>query len=143
MVRHFTVLLVEDSPDFAFLLQEAFKELQSKNNLISVRDEIELYRYLQSEGEFSERAIPDLILLDLNLPGKGGQEILKELKSSDQFGAIPVIILTGSTNPAEIDQSYDSGANCFLTRPVNFNDLISLVSILEKFWFSMVKLPSH
>ena len=142
MVKPFTVLLVEDNPDFIILLQEAFKELQSKNNLVSIHNAMELNRFLLHEGEFTEYSRPDLILLDLNLPGKNGAEVLRELKSSDELGVIPVVVLTGSTNPADINQSYDLGANCYLTRRANFNDLVNLISMLEKFWFTMVTLPS-
>jgi|SRR5271157_406456 len=142
-MRHFTVLLVEDNPDFALLLQEAFGEVHSINDLKVVRDGSELMQFLRQEGEFAGQPRPNMILLDLDLPGKYGLEVLKELKADAEYTAIPVIVLTGSNNPADIKQSYLLGANCFIERPAEFAALTAIVDRLEKFWFSIAQLPGQ
>jgi len=142
MANH-SIMLVDDNADFALLLQEAFAELQSQTSLVVVRDGTALARILGGNGEFAGEKLPDIVLLDLLLPGEDGFDILRNRKLSPVFNAIPIIVFTGSNNPADVDRSYALGANAFISRPAAFGDLVNVVQIIEKFWFTIVALPKN
>jgi two-component system response regulator len=96
---------------------------------------------LQQQGQYADQTLPDLILLDLNLPQMNGHEILRQLKTDDTLKRIPVVILTSSAAEADIVKAYDLHANCYITKPVNLNSFIEVVNSIEYFWFTVVKLP--
>jgi chemotaxis family two-component system response regulator Rcp1 len=138
---HKIIFLVEDNKADVRLIQEALKTSSLPHQVITVRDGVEAMNYLHQAGEYANAPRPDLILLDLNLPRKGGREVLAEIKSDPQLKRIPIVILTTSKNQDDIFHSYDLHANCYITKPRNLNQLFQIIQSIEKFWFSTVTLP--
>ncbi len=141
--RPVEILLVEDNPGDVRLTQEALKEGRLWNHLAVARDGMEAVDYLHQSGSFQKAVRPDLILLDLNLPKKDGREVLAEIKSDDRFKSIPVVILTTSRADEDIVRSYKLHANCYISKPVDFQQFASVVRSIEDFWFTVVKLPTE
>ena len=135
------ILLVEDSPGDVRLTEEAMIDSRVKNKLNVVMDGEEAMRYLKREGEYSDANIPDLILLDLNLPRKDGREVLKEIKQDPELKRIPVVILTTSRSEQDILKTYESHANCYISKPVDLEEFLRVVRSINDFWLSIVKLP--
>jgi CheY-like chemotaxis protein len=136
------ILLVEDNPGDVRLTQEALKEGKLANNLNVANDGIEALAYLRGEGEYRDRILPDLILLDLNLPKKDGRAVLAEIKKDDTLMKIPVVILSTSADEADIMKTYKMHANCYITKPVDLQQFIDAVKSIENFWLTIVRLPS-
>jgi len=141
--RVIEILLVEDNPGDVRLTQEALKESDVKSNLTSVMDGADAIKYLTQEGEYAEAKKPDLILLDLNLPKKDGKEVLSLIKSDEELKLIPVVVLTTSNAESDIFKTYDLHANCYITKPVDFNHFIQVIKSIEEFWLNVVRLPSE
>jgi chemotaxis family two-component system response regulator Rcp1 len=137
------ILLVEDNPGDARLAVEVLKDGKFANHLSVIDDGILALRYLRHQGEYSDCARPDLILLDLNLPGKDGREVLGEMRADPQLRRIPVVIMTTSDAEADVLKSYDLYANCYIVKPVDFAQFVKVVRGIEDFWLSIVKLPSR
>ena len=135
------ILLVEDNPGDVRLTKEAFKQGRIENDLYVVSDGAEALDFLSQRSEYTDVPRPDLILLDLNLPGKDGEEVLEELKDDPSLRSIPVIVLTSSRAEEDIVKSYELHANAYLTKPVDPDEFIETVRAFEKFWFSVVRLP--
>jgi two-component system, chemotaxis family, response regulator Rcp1 len=135
------ILLVEDSPSDVLLTREALRDARIANDLSVARDGEEAMEYLRQEGEHSGKGRPDIVILDLNLPRMNGREVLREIKGDDALRRIPVIILTTSSSDRDIGECYDSHANCFLTKPIDFEEFIDVVRSMEHFWISVVRLP--
>ncbi|WP_436347356.1 response regulator [Natronorubrum sp. FCH18a] len=135
------ILLVEDNPGDVRLTEEAFKQGRIENDLHVVTDGNEALEFLYRRGEYADAPRPDLILLDLNLPRKDGEEVLEELKGDSELRSIPVIVLTSSRAEEDVVRSYELHANAYLTKPVDPDDFIETVRAFEKFWFSVVRLP--
>ena len=135
------ILLIEDNPGDARLTQEALNEGKVKNNLHIAYDGVEATDFLFKRNEYQNAPRPDLIILDLNLPKKNGQEVLAEIKADDSLKSIPVIILTISKAEEDIVRSYNLHANCFLIKPIDLNQFFEVVRSIEDFWLSLVKLP--
>lgn len=135
------ILLVEDNPGDIRLTQEAFKDGKMLNKLHVVEDGIEALAFLKREGEYTDVPRPELILLDLNLPGKDGRDVLAEIKADRDLKRIPVVILTTSRSEEDILRSYDLNANCYITKPVELDKFIEVVKSIEDFWLTIVKLP--
>jgi CheY-like chemotaxis protein len=135
------ILLVEDNPGDVRLTQEALKEGKILNNLHMARDGVEAISFLRREGENGTAVRPDLILLDLNLPRKDGREVLTEIKKDEELRRIPVVVLTTSRAEEDIIRTYDCHANCYITKPVDFDQFINVIKSIENFWLSIVKLP--
>lgn len=136
-------LLVEDNPGDVRLTQEALKEHKVKNNLYVVADGEEAMAFLRKQGGYRDAPRPDIILLDLNLPKKDGREVLAEIKSDPGLKAIPVVIISSSEAERDIIKSYDLNANCYVTKPVNFDQFIKVVQSINEFWLTIVKLPGN
>jgi two-component system, chemotaxis family, response regulator Rcp1 len=141
--RTIEILLVEDNPGDARLTVEAFKEGKVFNNLTVVGDGVEALAYLRRQGQYTNSAQPDLILLDLNLPKKDGREVLAEIKADEHLMKIPVIILTTSAAEEDIARAYTRHANCYITKPVDLDQFLRVVQSIESFWLTLVKLPSQ
>ncbi|HVK54524.1 MAG TPA: response regulator [Burkholderiales bacterium] len=138
----FEILLVEDSPADARLTREALKDAKVWHNLYMVGDGVEAMDFLYRRGRFSDAPRPDLILLDLNLPRKDGREVLAEVKTNDAFKRIPVVVLTTSQADDDIEKVYNLNANCFISKPVDFEQFTKIVRSIEEFWFTVVsRLP--
>jgi chemotaxis family two-component system response regulator Rcp1 len=140
-IRIIDILLVEDNPGDIRLTQEVLKEGKIKNKLSVVTDGEEAIFFLKKIGKYKNVSTPDLILLDLNLPKKDGREVLAEIKKDPNFSSIPVVILTTSDAEKDIISSYASHANAFITKPVDFNQFVTVVRAIEDFWLTIVKLP--
>ena len=141
--RPIEILLVEDNPGDVRLTQEVFKEGKVRNQLSVVWNGEEALAYLRKQGRFTKAVRPDLILLDLNLPRKGGREVLAEIKSDPSLRCIPVVILTTSEAEQDIVESYNQHANCYIVKPVDLDQFIGVVKTVEGFWLQIVKLPPN
>jgi CheY-like chemotaxis protein len=139
--RPVEILLVEDNPGDIRLMVEALKEGQVANRLSVVHNGVEALAFLRREGKYADAPRPDLILLDLNLPKKDGREVLAEIKSDDRLRVIPVVILTTSQAEQDIIRSYNLHANCYINKPVDLEQFIEVLQLVENFWFTVVKLP--
>lgn len=135
------ILLVEDNEGDILLTREAFEEARILTKLSVVRDGKEAMDFLTKQGRYSDAEIPDMLLLDVNLPKKNGHEVLQFIKSDENLKHIPVIMLTTSSSPKDINLSYNNYANCFITKPVDVNEFIGVIATIENFWISIVKLP--
>ena len=142
-LRPIEILLVEDNPADARLAQEALKDSKIRNTLNVVSDGLAAMDFIYRRGKYADAPRPDVIFLDLNLPGKDGREILEEIKSDSSLKAIPVVILTSSAAEEDIVRTYASHANCYVTKPVDFEQFNKVVQSLSDFWFTIVRLPSE
>lgn len=140
-VKPVEILMVEDNPGDVRLTVEGLKEGKVKNNLYVVQDGVEALAYLRREGEYKDAVRPDLILLDLNLPKMDGREVLSEIKADEDLKHIPVVVLTSSKAEQDILKAYSLHANCYITKPVDLDQFISVVESIEDFWFTIVRLP--
>ena len=135
------ILLVEDSLADIDLTLEALEEAKFVNEVHTVRDGAAAIAYLYRAPGYEDAVRPDLIILDLNLPKRSGHEVLENLKADPELRRIPVAVLTTSGAEADVVKSYDLGANCYLTKPVDVGQFLSVVQSLEDFWFGVVRLP--
>ena len=143
-MRPIEILLVEDNEGDVRLTREALQEAKVRNNLAVVRDGEEALEYLRRPlGESGRPPRPDLILLDLNLPKKDGREVLAELKRDPDLRRLPVVVLTTSASEKDILESYDLHANCYITKPVDLDQFINVVTHIEDCWLTIVKLPTN
>lgn len=136
------ILLVEDNPGDIRLTKEVLKEGKIQNTLSVVMDGEEAMLYLRKQEQYKDAVTPDLVLLDLNLPRKDGREVLSLIKNDPALVCIPVIILTTSAAENDIVNTYTNHANCYITKPVDFNQFITVVRAIENFWLTIVKLPT-
>lgn len=139
--QNIEILLVEDNPGDIRLIVEVLKDGKLHNNLSVVEDGEQALSYLKRGGSYPNAIVPDLILLDLNLPKINGTEVLAEIRKDPQLKHIPVIILTTSEAEQDILKAYDLHANCYITKPVNLDDFLTVVRSIEDFWLTIVKLP--
>ena len=139
--RPIDILLVEDNPGDVRLTREALREGKIRNNLHVARDGVEALAFLRREGGHADAPRPDVILLDLNLPRKSGREVLSEVKQDPALRQIPVVVLTSSEAEEDIVRAYDLHANCYISKPVDLDQFITVVKSIEDFWFTVVKLP--
>jgi CheY-like chemotaxis protein len=137
------VLLVEDSPGDVRLTQEAFRDANKSVHLHLAFDGVEAMAFLRHQGPHIHAPRPDLILLDLNLPKMDGREVLARIKGDESLKTIPTVILTTSEAEADIVKSYQLQANCYLSKPVQFDAFESLVKSINDFWLTRVKLPKQ
>lgn len=135
------VLLVEDNPADARLVIEVFKDFKIKNIIHVVEDGVAAMDFLDKKDEYGHVPRPDMILLDLNLPRKDGREVLEEIKENAKLKCIPVVILTTSNSKEDIVRTYSNHANCYITKPVDFEQFLKVVQSIEDFWLTVVRLP--
>jgi two-component system, chemotaxis family, response regulator Rcp1 len=135
------ILLVEDSPTDRLLAEEALREAKMANRVNVAVDGEQALQYLRRQGPHAKAVRPDLILLDLNLPKKDGREVLREIKEDPVLKVIPVVVLTTSRAEEDILKSYGLHANCYISKPVQFDEFKRIVLSIESFWFAVVKLP--
>lgn len=139
--RPIEILLVEDSPSDTELTIEALREGKMRNNLSTVEDGVQALDFLRRRGPYADAPRPDLIMLDLNLPRKDGREVLAEIKADPALKTIPVVVLTTSRAEQDILRAYHLNANCYITKPVDFEQFINVVRTIESFWLMVVTLP--
>lgn len=143
MGRPIEILLVEDNPADVRLTVEALKDAKVRNKLNVIENGVEALAYLRQQGKYANAVRPDLILLDLNLPLKDGREVLADVKADDELKSIPIVILTTSKAEQDIVKTYDLHANCYVTKPVDLEQFITVVRAIEDFWLTIVKLPPN
>ena len=136
------ILVVEDNPGDVRLIREALKGSFIQATLYILGDGSTAIRFLDESKQEPFHALPSLVLLDLNLPKKSGHEVLHHIKSDDQLKRIPVIVLSSSQNPEDINRAYDLHANCYLNKPVDFEPFNNVVKAIEYFWLQMTELPT-
>jgi len=135
------VLLVEDNPADVRLAREAFREGNGRIRLNVVSNGADALSFLRRQGHFGQAPRPDLILLDLNLPGKGGDDVLAEIKSDPTLLRIPVMILSSSREYRDLQHAYELHANCYIPKPLDYDRYLDVVRSIEHFWFDIVTLP--
>lgn len=141
MKPEINILLVEDNEGDIILTLQALEKAQVSNGIQVARDGEEALQYLWKKGKFKDVSTPDLILLDINLPKIDGKEVLAEIKKDKALMVIPVVMLTTSDSEKDILESYYNHANCFITKPVDFQKFMQVISTIKDFWVSIVKLP--
>ncbi len=139
--RPMEILLVEDNPGDVRLTREALREGRVRNHLNVAADGVEAIAYLRREGGFATAVRPDVILLDLNLPRMDGRQVLTEIKRDPALRTIPVVILSSSQADQDVSGAYGLHANCYVTKPMDLDQFISVVRSIEDFWFRVVQLP--
>lgn len=135
------ILLVDDDLADVRLTKEALKEHKVYCHTAVAADGVEAMAYLRREGPYADVARPDIILLDLNMPRKDGREVLQELKADPTLSRIPVVVMTTSSADQDVVQSYNLGANCYIIKPCDLDQLATIVKSIEDFWFTVVRLP--
>ena len=145
-VKSITILMADDDEDDRLMTKEALEEARLANDLRFVEDGEELLDYLYRRGKYSnpdDSPLPGLILLDLNMPKKDGREALREIKADPNLKRIPIVVMTTSQAEVDIYRSYDLGVNSFITKPVSFDGLVYVVTMLAQYWFQIVRLPGQ
>jgi CheY-like chemotaxis protein len=137
------ILLVEDNPGDVRLTREALREAKVHNTLHVAQDGEEAIAFLTRTGKHRDAVRPDVVLLDLNLPRKGGLEVLKEVKADPDLRRIPIVVVTTSSAEQDVVKSYNLHANCYVTKPVDLGQFLEVVRSIEDFWLSIVKLPPN
>ncbi len=140
-MRPVDILLVEDNPGDARLTREAISHSSIQSTIHDVRDGEQALAFLRREGAYASAPTPGLVLLDLNLPRRDGREVLEDMKKDPALQHIPVVVLTSSEAEEDILRSYRLHANCFVTKPVDLEDLSRVLDGIGQFWFKLVKLP--
>lgn len=139
------VIIAEDDPDDRLLIKDAIKEAGKQSiDVYFVQDGAEMLDFLYHRGKYKDQSKapdPELVLLDLNMPKKGGMEVLQEIKSDPRLRAIPVVVLTTSRAPEHIARSYELGGNGFITKPNTYSELVEVMKNLKRYWFNTVELP--
>ncbi len=139
-MKTINILLVEDNEGDILLTREAFEEWETVNKITVAKDGQAAIDFFNHDNK--HRILPDIILLDINLPKKNGHEVLKFIKGEEKFKHIPVIMLTTSSSKADINLAYNNQANCYITKPNEVSNFLKVVSVLEAFWIATVKLPT-
>lgn len=141
--RPIEILLVEDNPADVRLTQELLNDGKIRNHLSSVDDGVKALSFLRQLPPYENAPLPGLILLDLNLPKKGGQEVLQVIKADERLKRIPVVVLTTSLAEDDILRAYDLHANCYIVKPIDLDQFMTVLKSIETFWLTIVKLPSE
>ncbi len=137
------LLLVEDNEGDILLIQEALIEAKIMNRMEIARDGAAAITLLEDLAKNNKNALPDVILLDINLPKKNGHEVLASIKENSSLKKIPIIVLTTSNSEQDIFKAYDLHANCYIVKPLEVNNFLQVISNIESFWLTVVKLPKQ
>ena len=135
------ILVVQDNPDHSRLIEEALNEKTGRYQIIAIADGVEAMDFLHRQGNYADATRPDLILLDLNLPGKDGKELLAEIKADPQLRRIPIVVLTICADEEDIFRSYALQGNCYVIKSSDLEQLFQIVKRIEEFWLEIVTLP--
>jgi two-component system, chemotaxis family, response regulator Rcp1 len=141
-IKPIEILLVEDNPGDVRLTREALKDAKVKTSLTVVNDGVAALALLRKQGAYSNAPTPDIVLLDLNLPRVNGMEVLTQIKSDESLKQIPVVVVTSSKAEEDVAKSYNLHANCYITKPIDFDQFMKMVRSIEDFWFTIVRLPT-
>jgi CheY-like chemotaxis protein len=137
------ILLVEDNPDDVLITKRAWKKGNIKNKLLVVNNGEEALRFLRKEKDYEDASTPCLILLDLNMPKINGFEVIEIIKSDDLLKWIPIIVLTSSDRTQDIEKAYNLGCNSYIVKPMNFENFIQAILVIEQYWLTISKIPTH
>ncbi|WP_026968111.1 response regulator [Algoriphagus terrigena] len=137
------ILLVEDNEGDILLTTEALQECKIPNQLQVLRDGSEALYFLMTVVKQRAKDLPDLILLDINLPKKNGHEVLESVKNHPELKHIPIIILTTSSSETDILRAYQEHANCYITKPLEVSEFLNITAKIEEFWLNLVRLPKN
>jgi len=140
-MKPLNILLVEDSEGDIILITEALEECNVSNEINIVKNGWEAMQYLKKKGQYSNAKVPDLVLLDINMPKMNGHEVLSNMKTNEDLKHIPVIMLTTSSSEGDIYKAYKNYANCYVTKPHEANKFSELVTTVENFWISTAQIP--
>ena len=143
--RKFSILIADDDADDRELIKAAFEENNFRHNIKFVENGEELLKYLKRKGNYADELthpLPQIILLDLNMPKKDGREVLKEIKQHPELKKIPVIIFTTTKNEHEIKRCYELGANTYIVKPVSFDALVRVIQEIRGYWFNTASIPA-
>jgi len=135
------ILLIEDNDGDILLTLEALEEFKIMNKVTVIKDGKKAIDFFETSP--AKESIPDMILLDINLPKKSGSEVLHYIKTSNAYKQIPIIMLTTSSSEADITQSYKNYANCYITKPIDVTDFMKAVAKIEEFWINIVTMPKN
>jgi chemotaxis family two-component system response regulator Rcp1 len=141
--RAIEILLVEDNPGDVRLIKEALRDGKVWNNPHVVTDGEAALDFVYRRGQFADAPRPDMVLLDLNLPKKDGREVLAVIKSDPDLKRIPVVVLTTSKEEEDVLRAYNLAANCYVTKPVEFDEFMKVIQAIEDFWLTIVALPQE
>jgi CheY-like chemotaxis protein len=139
----YEILLVEDDPGNVLLTQEALNEGKYQITINDVADGVAAMAFLHREPPYANAARPDLVLLDLNMPGKDGRQVLQEIKADPDLRSIPVVILTTSGAEEDVLRSYDLHANAYVQKPLDMDQFVNVIQTFDEFFLSVVRLPQH
>jgi DNA-binding response OmpR family regulator len=140
--KSFAILMIDDDEEDFTLVKDALESKQIKVDLYWAADGDEAENFLYRRGEYSNAPSPDLILLDLNMPGKDGFEVLRDLKANGNFRKIPVVILTSTQDHRSVSRGYKIGASSFMLKPLTFDEMANAMQSLCEYWFALVQLPN-
>jgi len=140
--RPVQILIVEDNPADARLVREVMRDSKILNEIHWVPDGVEALAFLHRQGKYAGAPRPSLMFLDLNMPRKDGREVLREVKADPELRRIPVVVMTSSQTEEDIARAYDQHANCYVRKPIDFDQFHQVIKTLENFWFSTVELPT-
>lgn len=143
MERLTDILVIDDNPGDARLVMEALHEQGFHGNVSVMRDGVEAMAFLRRQEPYASAPRPCLILLDLNMPRKDGREVLAEIKQDTDLRRIPVVVLTTSRSVQDISQSYDLHANCYISKPLGFDQFLKVIETIQNYWFQTASLPSE
>ena len=135
------VLIVDDNPADLDLAREALRDSGRHSQISTAGNGEEALAFLRQKGGSAKHVRPDLVILDLNMPRKSGRSVLAELKTDPNLQGIPVVVFSASDLEADISRSYDLGANCYVTKPLNLNEYFTTMRAIEEFWFGVSRLP--
>ncbi len=142
-IKPIHILIVEDNEGDVLLISEALEEKKIVSKISVVKNGEQAIDFLEKQGVYQQVLLPDLILLDINLPRKNGHEVLQYIKETEHLKQIPVIMLTTSSSESDILKSYKNHANCYITKPVDVDNFLKAVTSIEEFWISLVQLPPN
>lgn len=137
------ILIAEDNPDHLSRIRAALDESSMRHQIVTIASSTAALDYLYRRGEFVDAPRPDLILLDLNLSGNQGRNLLSDIKANPQFKRIPIVILTLSSDAADIFDTYSLQGNCYVIKSADLDQLFHIVKRIEEFWFGIVTLPTE
>lgn len=140
-LRSLEILLVEDSPSDALLTQEALKRQQLPVTVHHVADGMVAMQFLNRQGDYADAPVPDLVLLDINMPRKNGHEVLHDIRSSETLRHLSVIMLTTSDDEHDVLKAYSMNANCYIKKPADMTSFVEAMTSLEDFWMKWVVFP--
>ena len=135
------ILVLEDNPDHTRLIEDAFNENSLRHQIVAIADGLQAMDFLHRRGDYIDAPRPDLVLLDLDLPGKDGRDILAEIKADPQLRRIPIVVLTLSAKEEDIFRSYTLQGNCYVIKSSDRERLFQIVKHIEEFWLGIVTLP--